>query len=512
MLPKPALQPFAMWEPKFRYLTEQELDRVRGELAQKAELDAEIRKVAALKQGKELEIKRINAMRRGPWWALSLVLALLACALPVPLFMAICNAVGWGAPIWLFGWVYLGPWAGISVYNVVDDLGDRRHRTRISPSITKLESEIIHLEDRSNLLSVQSHAHGTAIVQVFKTALDTHRYKLLFNRRSDSPGFAADFTEYSELIEYAREFGRPTVNMGYEFYDHTSYRHSRKATSQISVVRERGTTTQSDRQDSESEVSQVSNPPKPVWEEPADQQDREVPYDSDDFEEASDLDIELWANKSEVDPARSIPAPSEVASNTDPISAPEELESFGRQYPWRQPQVPEPVSLTKIRKQSVAPERAYRQSARVVDWEQVNRQRKETGATGEDIVMAIEQQYLIDSGRPDLADQVQHVSKDIGDGAGYDILSFFVDGSSKYIEVKTTTGTVTEQFFLSARELEFIKRSPSVSYLYRVSIREEIPIVKVYEGGEFLTSATLTPTQFTVSLPPPSEQLTLGDL
>jgi hypothetical protein len=186
--------------------------------------------------------------------------------------------------------------------------------------------------------------------------------------------------------------------------------------------------------------------------------------------------------------------------------------SSTNEFSWRRPVEEDDPKSKKTRKLSVAPEKSYRQSARVVDWEEVNRRRKLTGATGEDIVMAIEQQYLNDSGRPDLADQVQHVSKDIGDGAGYDILSFFVDGSSKYIEVKTTTGIVAEPFFLSARELEFIKRSPSVSYLYRVSIREEVPIVKVYEGGEFLTSATLTPTQFTVSLPPPSEQPTLDDL
>jgi len=37
-----------------------------------------------------------------------------------------------------------------------------------------------------------------------------------------------------------------------------------------------------------------------------------------------------------------------------------------------------------------------------------------------------------------------------GDGAGYDILSFHVDGTAKHIEVKTTTRACDSDFFVSA--------------------------------------------------------------
>ena len=56
---------------------------------------------------------------------------------------------------------------------------------------------------------------------------------------------------------------------------------------------------------------------------------------------------------------------------------------------------------------------------------------------------------------------------DIGDGLGYDILSYEKNGEKKYIEVKTTSGNCNTDFFVTKSEL---KRSKSEKnyYLYRV--------------------------------------------
>lgn len=80
---------------------------------------------------------------------------------------------------------------------------------------------------------------------------------------------------------------------------------------------------------------------------------------------------------------------------------------------------------------------------------------RELGLKGELLVFSREKRRLIASGRKDLADRVVHVSVDEGDGAGHDIASFFGDGRTKYIEVKTTTGPKSAEFLISNNELEF---------------------------------------------------------
>lgn len=80
---------------------------------------------------------------------------------------------------------------------------------------------------------------------------------------------------------------------------------------------------------------------------------------------------------------------------------------------------------------------------------------RDLGLKGELLVFANEKQRLTSAGRCDLADGVSHVSVDEGDGAGYDIASFFADGRPKFIEVKTTTGPKSAEFFISPGEVAF---------------------------------------------------------
>ena len=60
------------------------------------------------------------------------------------------------------------------------------------------------------------------------------------------------------------------------------------------------------------------------------------------------------------------------------------------------------------------------------------------GLLGEKLVFEYEKWNLNTSGKESLADQVKWVSKEEGDGAGFDILSKNHNGTDKYIEVKTT--------------------------------------------------------------------------
>lgn len=76
------------------------------------------------------------------------------------------------------------------------------------------------------------------------------------------------------------------------------------------------------------------------------------------------------------------------------------------------------------------------------------------GRAGEERVVAHERATLTSAGRPDLARQVRWVSDEDGDGAGYDIGSFEVDGRARLIEVKTTNGWERTPFYISRNELD----------------------------------------------------------
>jgi hypothetical protein len=80
---------------------------------------------------------------------------------------------------------------------------------------------------------------------------------------------------------------------------------------------------------------------------------------------------------------------------------------------------------------------------------------KAVGDAGEEIVLNYERQNLLNIGRYDLAANVKWVSKEEGDGAGFDILSFSDRGDKKFIEVKTTVGGSHTPFFVSRNEYAF---------------------------------------------------------
>jgi hypothetical protein len=90
------------------------------------------------------------------------------------------------------------------------------------------------------------------------------------------------------------------------------------------------------------------------------------------------------------------------------------------------------------------------------------------GLAGELAVITFEQRWLRENGREDLVEKVRHVSFVEGDGAGYDVASFELDGSKKFIEVKTTRDGAETDFFISANEVEFSKRHSGSFCLYRV--------------------------------------------
>jgi len=75
------------------------------------------------------------------------------------------------------------------------------------------------------------------------------------------------------------------------------------------------------------------------------------------------------------------------------------------------------------------------------------------GKAGEETVLAHERNTLRRAGRDDLAGRVRWTSQQDGDGAGYDIASFTLDGAARLIEVKTTNGWERTPFHITRNEL-----------------------------------------------------------
>jgi hypothetical protein len=91
------------------------------------------------------------------------------------------------------------------------------------------------------------------------------------------------------------------------------------------------------------------------------------------------------------------------------------------------------------------------------------------GEDGELLVMDLERWRLVNAGQPNLAAKVLHVSRDMGDGAGFDIRSFDQDGTQRFIEVKTTAFVRETPFFATQREVEFSAREYAKYSIYPCS-------------------------------------------
>ncbi|OQA49323.1 MAG: hypothetical protein BWY47_00770 [Bacteroidetes bacterium ADurb.Bin302] len=93
---------------------------------------------------------------------------------------------------------------------------------------------------------------------------------------------------------------------------------------------------------------------------------------------------------------------------------------------------------------------------------------KALGLYGEEIVIEYEKWNLLRLGKDNLADKIKWISKEEGDGAGFDILSKNLNGTDKYIEVKTTRLGKETPFFFSSNELQFSIKRASDYHLYRL--------------------------------------------
>jgi hypothetical protein len=134
------------------------------------------------------------------------------------------------------------------------------------------------------------------------------------------------------------------------------------------------------------------------------------------------------------------------------------------------------------------------------NFKKLQEKRFEIGQKGEEYIVEHERQNLIKDSREDLAKKVVRISEeDIG--AGFDVLSFNIDGEKKYIEVKATTGTGST-FELTRNELRAAKKLGQQYWLYFVRDIDGTPqVTKIYDPAKQIDKLIkLEPSAYTVHL------------
>jgi hypothetical protein len=125
---------------------------------------------------------------------------------------------------------------------------------------------------------------------------------------------------------------------------------------------------------------------------------------------------------------------------------------------------------------------------------------RKLGLDGELLALEYEKHRLSNLGRDDLAKEIIHTSVVQGDGAGYDILSYNEDGSPRYIEVKTTRGSLNTDFYMSPNEINFSEKYSNNFFLYRIYDFGEKDSVKFFIlQGNVNNQLHRTPVNFRMS-------------
>lgn len=176
------------------------------------------------------------------------------------------------------------------------------------------------------------------------------------------------------------------------------------------------------------------------------------------------------------------------------------------------PDVPPTAQLEEAKPPVMAPSSTSGRSRIAVDVDFLERhaRNRDVGLKGELLVVEHERRWLSDRGRPDLAERVAHVPSTLGDGAGYDVSSFQLDGSPHHIEVKATPGSIAAPFFLSAGELRYAVEPQGAYSIYRVF--DLGPNPKFYRiTGDMAEILELTPVSYRALVRAPGARSTTQD-
>jgi hypothetical protein len=120
------------------------------------------------------------------------------------------------------------------------------------------------------------------------------------------------------------------------------------------------------------------------------------------------------------------------------------------------------------------------------------------GEEGEKWVLEFEEQKLKNLGLTDLANEIVWASKNVGDGLGYDIISFNSQREKIYIEVKTTCLGKFSAFYLTKKELEVSVEINNYK-IYRVFDFDKETKIYIVEDN-LINQLDLTPTTYRATM------------
>ena len=130
-----------------------------------------------------------------------------------------------------------------------------------------------------------------------------------------------------------------------------------------------------------------------------------------------------------------------------------------------------------------------------INYLQREQNNRSLGEHGEQLVFDYEKWRLITAGKEKLAESIEWVSKEKGDGMGYDILSKNNNGTDRFIEVKTTKLAKETPFYFSSTEWKFALSKERDFFLYRVFNYAEAPKIFI-KRGNYESFCNMTATAF----------------
>lgn len=133
---------------------------------------------------------------------------------------------------------------------------------------------------------------------------------------------------------------------------------------------------------------------------------------------------------------------------------------------------------------------------RTVDFVLRDAQNRRLGLLAESFVVEYERVRLRNAGRDDLAAKVIWASQQIGDGLGFDVISYDErDDSEKLVEVKATCLGKYFPFYVTDNEVRCSDDVPEKYFLYRLFHFGNTPRIYTLQGS-LATTCRLSPTLF----------------
>jgi hypothetical protein len=137
---------------------------------------------------------------------------------------------------------------------------------------------------------------------------------------------------------------------------------------------------------------------------------------------------------------------------------------------------------------------------RRIDFAERDAANRRLAKLGEEFIVMLEKRRLKVAGREDLAGKVEWVSQTIGDGLGFDVLSFDeADESEKLVEVKTTGLGKFFPFYITANEVRCSEDVVERFHLFRVFDFARAPQAYVLTGS-LRAKCRLEPTLYRATI------------